>query len=404
MKILHITSLGYEAGGAESGIVLVDDVLRRKGHTVRVLASDLYPDKPHFNTDTFHACAGRSFLGKCICRVYNRSACRALRKVLAEFKPDVVQLHTTYEVSPAVLFLLREYPTILTAHGAEDYTKGLLLWGFPPRFFKDPDASPTRANLTVAGWLHYAYHHLVSVPVYRYAFRYVDRVLVVSRYMQDMLRREGLAPVCIPNATNLFTPAPLDPKSMTILYVGRLEKIKGVQYAIEALVRVRKDVPDARLIVAGTGTYVGDLRAHALRCGVAEQVDFVGHKNVDELYTLYKESAVVVVPSVWPEPFGKVGIEAMSVGRAVVASDVGGIGEWLTGGATGYLVPPSDAEALAEKLVRILTDDMLRERMSTTAVTCAQKFSIERYVETLVAFYEEVCNMSVAGTRQTPRV
>lgn len=389
MRILIISSIGYEGGGAETTITLLKHELTRMGHTVRIITSDKEEGggQSHFSDVEFRACAGRSFFGKAVCRIYNRSACRVVARALREFAPDIVQVHTTYEVSPSVLFLLRNTPSLLVVHGAEDYTKELLLWGFPHRFFKSMDEEPRYAQLTFEGKLHYIYHRIVSMPVYAYALRCVTYVVVVSTYMQTMLARQGVKSVCIPNATKLPEAVPLNRDSTIILYAGRLEKLKGVQHLISALPLIRACVPHARLVIAGTGTYETELHRLAHDLSLEEHIEWCGHVDSATLHSLYAMSAVVAVPSVWPEPFGKVGIEAMGVGRAVVASDVGGISEWLVDGVTGYLVPPNTVPALSNALVRILTDTKLRERMSDEGRKHAKKFHIARFCESLLKLH-----------------
>ncbi|MBP9749834.1 MAG: glycosyltransferase family 4 protein [Candidatus Pacebacteria bacterium] len=387
MKILILSSIGYEGGGAETTITLLRRKFEAFGHTVLIVASDLGPTEQHFSDREFHACAGRSLVGKTICRVYNRSACRVVRDALRDFKPDIVQVHTTYEVSPAVLFVLRRYPVILVTHGAEDYTKELLLWGFPPRFFLQGNAEPQYRDLTLEGKFHYWYHMLLSVPVYRYLLRYVSRVLVVSEYMRAMLARQGIRSVCIPNAVALPRSVPLDPASKTILYAGRLEKLKGLDYLLDALPVVCAKVPEARLVVVGTGTYTKELRQRAEQLGVTDRIAWIGHVSQDALNEYYASAALVVMPSVWPEPFGKVGVEAMAVGRPVVACDVGGVQEWLSDEVTGFLVPPKDADALARRITQLLSDERLRIKMGRAATEEAKRFSIEHFCKALISLH-----------------
>jgi glycosyltransferase involved in cell wall biosynthesis len=265
-----------------------------------------------------------------------------------------------------------------------------LLWGFPTRFFKSGYDMPSYQALTLEGKIHYWYHHCLSMPVYTRAIRCMDRVLVVSAYMQEMLLREGVESVCIPNATVLPEPVPLRRESSVVLYAGRLERLKGVQYLLQAFVQVREKVPSARLVVAGTGNYHAVLEELSGALGLSDVVEWKGHVSQAVLRELYAESAVVVVPSVWPEPFGKVGIEAMGVGRPVVASDVGGIREWLEDGVTGYVVPPADPACLADKLCIILGDEAVRERMAKNAQLRAQKFSLDVFMEALMHLHQ-VC-------------
>ncbi len=400
MKVLIINSIGYEGGGAETTITVLARRLNLDGHQVCVVTSDLGPEKAHFSDREFRACAGRSFVGKAICRLWNASACRVVAQVLREFDPDIVQVHTTYEVSPAVLFVLRNHPTILVVHGAEDYTKELLLWGFPPRFFATGGDDPRYEHLTLEGKAHYWYHMALSVPLYRYLLRYVSRVLVVSEFMREMLARQGIESVCIPNGVALPEPVSLDPASKVVLYAGRLEKLKGVDHLIDAMPEVLATVSDARLVVVGTGTYEDSLRERAHRNGLADHVEWVGHVSQEILNKYYAAAALVVVPSVWPEPFGKVGVEAMAVGRPVIGSAVGGVREWLSHGESGFLVPPKDAHALAERIVELLSDVRLRTTMGRAAEDRAQQFSIERFCTALADLHRTCLTRGMNGSRR----
>ncbi len=383
MRILIISSIGYEGGGAETTITVIRGMFEAAGHAVHVVTGDLAPEKPHFGDREFRACAMRTLPGKLLCRICNLSACRVVRDAIREFKPDIIQVHTTYEVSPAVLFVTRVCPTILVVHGAEDYTKELLLWGFPPRFFAEGSEDPCYANLSFEGKMHYWYHMLLSAPVYRYALRYVSRVLVVSEFMRNMLARQGIESVCIENGISLPRPAAFDPTSKVVLYAGRLERLKGVEYLLDAMPAVCSKVPDARLVVVGAGTHEKELRKRAVEIGMEERITWVGHVPQSILNGYYASAAVVVVPSVWPEPFGKVGVEAMAVGRPVIGTDVGGIREWLEDGVTGFLVPPRDAHALGERVAELLGDDHLRSTMGHAAQERAKRFSIEHFCSSL---------------------
>ena len=389
MKILRITSLGYVGGGVENGIELLQPVLERMGHEVRILSSNHNPAVKHFSHYEFRALSSQPMILKALYRIFYPHAFFALRRALKDFKPDVVQVHSLFEVSPSVLFLLKNYPTVLTIHGGEDFTAGLLLWVFPLRFFRNTE-SLTRNNLNLVGWLHYLYHHLLSIPVYRLAFRNVDRFVVFSTYMQKLLNREGIIATYVPNATELFSPAPINPESRVVLYVGRLEKIKGVQYAIEAMRDIIQPYPDAHLLIAGRGEYEQDLKQCVIDNNLSEHVTFVGHCTREQLYEHYKKACCVVVPSVWPEPFGKVGIEALSVGRPVIASNVGGISEWLLDGETGYLVPAEDAVSIRDALQKLFSDRTLLEQMSARAIEQAQQFSIENHANQMLGLYGEV--------------
>lgn len=388
MRILRVTTLGYEAGGDTNGIILVNEELRRRGHEVRTVASDAGPRERIFAEYTFPSMSSLPSYQRLLFRCFYPTAYRAVRDAVADFKPDIIQFHTLADISPSVLFATRGLPAVITIHGAEDFTPSLLLWAFPRSFFKGEGY--LKRDLNLMGWFHYLYHRYVNSLVYKLGFRRIRRFIVFSAYMGRLLKKDGFTTTVIPNATRLFEAVPLAIQSRTIAYVGRLEKIKGVQYVIDALPQVRARFPDVRLKIAGVGAYEGELRVLAEERGVANTVEFLGHLGRNDLYTLYQESALSVVPSIWPEPFGKVGIEAMSVGRPVIAADVGGISEWLIDGTTGYLVPAGNSEAIADRVIRLFDNDTLRLDMATAAKRQAQDFSIEEHTDRILALYGEV--------------
>ena len=103
----------------------------------------------------------------------------------------------------------------------------------------------------------------------------------------------------------------------------------------------------------------------------------------------------MVLPSVWPEAFGKVGIEVMSVGRPVIGTDVGGISEWLVDGKTGRLVPPRDSKAIAVTVNAIFSDHTIFQEMSINARKQAERFSIEAHAQAVVEVYSSLIRKSL---------
>jgi len=138
-----------------------------------------------------------------------------------------------------------------------------------------------------------------------------------------------------------------------LLCVGRLIPIKGHLVLLRALAQARGRVPELVLEVAGQGPLEPALRAYAKELGLADAVHFVGF--VSPIQVALERSAAVVVPSLG-EGFGMVALEAMERGRAVIASDVGGLPEIVADGETGFVVPAGDAEALAGAMVSVASD------------------------------------------------
>ncbi len=138
-----------------------------------------------------------------------------------------------------------------------------------------------------------------------------------------------------------------------LLFVGRLRIRKGVEVLLAALARLRAAHPEARLLVAGAGEHRGALERAAARLGVVAAVTFLGRCDAGRVRQLLAGAGALAVPSIY-EGMPLVVLEAMDAGIPVVASRVSGIPEVVEDGATGWLVPPEDPEALAAALAEAL--------------------------------------------------
>ncbi len=147
---------------------------------------------------------------------------------------------------------------------------------------------------------------------------------------------------------------------------------KGVDYLLTALGKVAAPF---RAVIAGSGPAEDWLRAKARDEGLGERVHFAGWLDAPAIEALYARARCVAFPSVWNEPFGLVGLEAMAHGLPVVAFDVGGVPEWLADGETGLLAPRRDADALAAALERLLSDAELSARLGARG----REVAAERY-------------------------
>ena len=158
-----------------------------------------------------------------------------------------------------------------------------------------------------------------------------------------------------------FTPASSPAaREKRVLYVGRVERTsrwKGLHTLVESLVRLRDRVPGVRLDIVGDGDDVAALHSRAERLGVAGDIEWHGRVEHTELPRFYQRAAVTVLPSLTEsESFGMTLVEAMASGCPVVGSDVGGVPFVIRDGVDGVLVPPGDADALADGLASVLTD------------------------------------------------
>ncbi|MFA5785574.1 MAG: glycosyltransferase family 4 protein [Actinomycetota bacterium] len=200
----------------------------------------------------------------------------------------------------------------------------------------------------------------------------------------------------LPNGVDpaLFSPAPRlsgtgDADAPTLLFIGRLEPRKGFEYAVRAWVLVKKRRPRARLVVVGEG-------AERQRCvemvppEMRGDLVLAGTVSADSLPSYYQSADVFMAPSLGGESFGIVLAEAMAAGIPVVASEVSGYHDVLSGTGAGILVPPGDAEALAAGVESLLADEATRKGMGKAGREAARRYSWETLVEGVLEIYQRV--------------
>jgi D-inositol-3-phosphate glycosyltransferase len=180
-----------------------------------------------------------------------------------------------------------------------------------------------------------------------------------------------------------------------LLFVGRIQPLKGVAVAVRALSALTPDHPDARLVVVGGpsgpqgGVEVARTEALVDELGLGDRVVFVPPQPHELLSTYYRASDVCLVPS-RSESFGLVALEAAACGTPVVASDVGGLRSLIDHGRTGYLVEEPTPEAFAAWVRQILAEPLLAERLSTGSVLRARRYTWSRAAHLLTEIYADL--------------
>jgi D-inositol-3-phosphate glycosyltransferase len=167
-------------------------------------------------------------------------------------------------------------------------------------------------------------------------------------------------------------------KQPVLLFVGRIQPLKGLDVAIETLAALERR--DAVLLVVGGASGREGNREYARmialseRLGVADRVHFIEPQPHHLLSTFYRAADVVLVPS-RSESFGLVALEAAACGTPVVATAVGGLMSLIADGVNGYLVPQRDAALFAARVTQVLDDPHLAARLSDEAVIRSQRYS-----------------------------
>lgn len=265
---------------------------------------------------------------------------------LRRFGPDAVLVQGAPEAALVLLARVlarRRTRVILDVHGD---------WRAPTRLY----GSPLRRLLAPAADL-----------LARVALARADAIRTVSPYTSGLVRAAGREPDAeFPAFVDLEPfqgPLVSLPEPPRALFVGSLERSKGVDVLARAWPLVRERIPEAMLHVIGRGSLAAPAGA-----GVTAAAEV----STEEVAAALDAATVLVLPS-RTEGMGRVAVEALSRGRAVVGSRVGGIPDLVADGEAGILVPPGDPEALAEALVRVLSDPALAARLGAGAATAAPR-------------------------------
>jgi glycosyltransferase involved in cell wall biosynthesis len=386
-RILLVTRHRAVVGGVESHLRTLLPLLQARGHAPGLLFEhDAAPGQVRIDEGLDIPVWSLTALGR-----------QGVLEAVAAWGPDRVYQHGVEDLDLEEA-LLERYPALLFLHAYY----GTCISGMKRHAFPQP--VPCQRVLGPGCLVHYLPRRcggrspLTAVREYRYQLRRLalihryGTVLVGSRAMREEYLRHGLAEarvVCVPlfgdGAPDPEPPASRPPSGQ-VLMVGRLTDLKGGVELVRALPRARERLGrELELVVAGDGPERPRMQAEAEALRVP--VRFVGWVDRAERDRWMRRADLLAVPSVWPEPFGMVGVEAGGVGLPSVAFAVGGIPDWCEPGVSGELAPgnPPTPEGLAEALVRALADPGHHARLREGAWRMARRFNAEAHVDALSA-------------------
>ena len=246
-----------------------------------------------------------------------------------------------------------------------------------------------------------------------------DRVIVATLADQTQLRflykaSDRKLEIIPPGVdTSHFYPIPSDeaklflgllPEDRMVLFVGRIEPLKGVDTLIRAMacLQLKNEGHPVHLAIIGGDPDANpeDMTAEMTRLqnlsdelSMGQTVIFLGKRGQDTLPYYYSAAEVVVMPSHY-ESFGMVALEAMACGTPVIASDIGGLGFLVQDGETGYTIPDGEPDTMCEKLSLLLGNAQLRERMGRRAAEVAQSYAWENIAKQIVGIYQELLRVN----------
>jgi glycogen synthase len=387
MRVLTVGLLypPHHIGGYE---LICDGVMRAaraRGHEVRILTSDyrapgvVEPDELAVDRvlrSYLDASAERAAALAPLQRLQlERANAAVMERTLREFAPDVVSWWGMGGMSLSLIERVRRrgLPAVpVIQDGWLSY--GLQIDGW------------TRMGRRLAP-LAPVLEPAVGIPI-RYQLERAGRFLFNSEHSLAAAAQAGFAPVDSAVVTSgvharYLTPAAGEPWRWRLLHVGRLDPAKGIDVAVAALAELP---PQTTLTIAGAGgeAYAASLSRQAEALGVRERMELVGPVDPAALPALYARADAVLFPIRWEEPWGLVPLEAMGVGRPLVAVARGGARTYLRDGENSLLIPAEDPRALAAAVRRLADDGELRARLRAGGARTAAEHSAERYERRVV--------------------
>ena len=331
---------------------------------------------------------------------------------LAAWKPDLIYTQGFFEHAWEP-FLQATAPVVQFVHTYE----GTCISG--NKTWKFPTARSCNRRFGLQCLLHYFPYRCGGMSpftmIQHYALqgrrldslRRCEVVLTASEHMRDEYLNHGFDPGKVRTA-GLLLPQTLIPSceppsleqtiELRLLFCGRMAWLKGGQLLLKAIPLLAEQMDRAlQVTFVGDGPERGRWQSQAVSItdrNPQVRIDFLPWSSREQCETLYRQHHLLVVPSIWPEPFGLIGPEASQQGLPAVAFDTGGIRDWLTDGVNGHLAStnPPTARALAEAIIKATSDPKHYLELRQGALQGAQRFNLQHHLQILIATFESVVN------------
>lgn len=399
MKILHIHDKLAPIGGVQRYISDLNMGLKESGHeSIAVRICNKKNDYVYENDY--------------VIRSYSRilrgiRTWASLKDIIIMENPDIIHLHSVFTTrSPYIMyFLKRMRPTVYTLHDV----KPLCHWGTKIRPGQDTVCTTPLGITCLTDGCYSPFSNgsalkdLYNMPM-RHLFlrvcKTLDRVIVANTYFYEELMAYGFPEerlALIPLFTDKETSGWETPSGeRIILFVGRLSEEKGVIPFIKMLHLIRDREWMAEVLGEGPQLIEAQRLAEALQ--LKKRIVFRGALSSDEMDKHYARCRLVVVPSMVPENFCLVGVEAMAFGKPVVGFRLGGIPEWLRDKINGFLVDPGDLQSMSEKVLLLLEDQRLSDQLGQRGREIVEReFQKSLHIKRLFDVYEEAIGTYTGG-------
>ena len=397
MKVLLVNKFFYLKGGAErvffqerefllkSGITVIDFSMSHQENFASPYSSYFVSFVDYYTNNLKEKLKyGLKF-------IYSFEAKKKITSLIKKEKPYITHLHNIHhQLTPSIIHPLKNHgiKVILTLHDGKLICPIYLMLNkemkpclecqgkyFYKPFLKNCAGSKLRNFLLMLE----AYWHKFFK-----SYDKVDLFIAPSQFLADVISkripREKI--VVLRNGIDLNEYKPTSEDEGYVLYFGRLSKEKGIETLLKAHQDITKEIP---LKIVGTGPMEAELKAKY------PETEFLGYQTGEKLKSLVAKASFVVVPSECYENCSMAVLEAMALGKPIIASRIGGLPEQIEDGKTGFLFEMGNVEELREKIIYLWRDKELKIEMGKEARKKAEeKFSLEKHCEELLQIYKKL--------------
>ena len=320
---------------------------------------------------------------------------KEVKKILDDFKPDVVHLQTAETIALAVMSYVRKnnVPLVSTGHAYPDNVTGQFKILKPKLVKKSADAV-LRAYM--ASFLKHAEYATMPTE------------MAIGDLVPKNRRRFKVTVEALSNGVDLsaFNPGEPDPKILKkygilhdqkkrVLYIGRVDPEKSISYVVSAFSKALEEVPEAEMLIVGDGIDINHLKKQVSNLGLSEKVKFTGKILPPDLTEIYKCGTLFATASE-TETQGIVLIEAAATGLPLIAVDKGAVSEICRDKENGELCRPGDVDGIAKAMVKILSDESLQKKYSKKSVEISKMHDLNHTLKRFEEIYHEAIKLKKA--------
>lgn len=408
MKILQVNKFYYPQGGADKYFLDLSQALVKAGHDVAVFAMEhpnnlktpfakYFVSQIDFNNLTWWqkiSTPGRV--------IYSLEAKRKFKKLVEDFQPEIIHIHNIYhQISPSILDVAKRYkiPVVMHLHDYKLICPNYQLFAHghlceacrPDKYYqcvKNKCFKNSRSQSLLAA-TEMTIHHKI-LKIYE---KNIKAFIAPSQFMKNKISEfnwpsNKISVVTNPYSENLNNILPIDNNNPGnyLLYFGRLSIEKDIQTLILAAHNLGRN-----LKIVGRGPEEKNLKKMAADLPKnTAKIEFLGFKDNGDLQTLINNSEAIIIPSICYDNMPLSLLEALNMGKIVLASRIGGLPEIIKDGENGFLFEAGNLDSLQEKILNL--DKINKVKIREAAFKSVQKFSPQNNLEAVIKIYQHVLN------------